>query len=420
MRSTKFHPEKRYEGTPGADGKVKSADGSNLVTTNVPIIARFTYELGRLNYFTGIRLDTIKWDEDKQRMKRNTTQGLYTSTEINSKLDDIAHAIKKIHESYHGRITDLTPEIFKEELKIKLGIHKKVSREMLTDYFDEFLRTRAKIRADATFSSWEQFRTRINAFNTPLNKLGKEYYTGFVNSVGPMNSTKNKYLIQMKSFIKYLVKQKYIPPQEIDIELDLPTFNEMYQQNKVALTFDELKKIEKLKDLTSELELVRDVFIFNCFTGVRVGDLVRLTSDNIDGNYELLIHEAHKTGIKVIQPLNKKAIQLIKKYHGKYPTLMPFIWLNKYNAGIREIAEIAGIDAKVIKFENGKPKKKPKYELMSSHTARKTFIVNALELGVDPIRVMAWVGHQNWSSFQHYRTTREEKTRTDMEKFNRF
>ena len=168
---------------------------------------------------------------------------------------------------------------------------------------------------------------------------------------------------------------------------------------------------------TQHLETQRDIFVFHCFVGCRVSDLVKLTKDNItDG---VLIYTPHKTkddGEQAVQarvPLHPKAIELINKYKGKDKKgrLFPFISAIKYNVAIKEIFTLAGITRKVEvrNAKTGEMELRPINELASSHIARRTFVGNAYKQVADPNIIGKMSGHVEGSkAFARYRDIDDE------------
>ena len=168
---------------------------------------------------------------------------------------------------------------------------------------------------------------------------------------------------------------------------------------------------------TRHLETQRDIFVFHCFVGCRVSDLIKLTKDNItDG---VLIYTPHKTkddGEQAVQarvPLHPKAIELINKYEGKDKKgrLFPFISAIKYNVAIKEIFTLAGITRKVEirNAKTGEMELRPISELASSHIARRTFVGNAYKQEADPNIIGKMSGHVEGSkAFARYRDIDDE------------
>ena len=183
------------------------------------------------------------------------------------------------------------------------------------------------------------------------------------------------------------------------------------------ISTNERDKIANTKMSSEHLETQRDIFVFHCFVGCRVSDLVKLTKDNItDG---VLIYTPHKTkddGEQAVQarvPLHPKAVELINKYKGKDKKgrLFPFISAIKYNVAIKEIFTLAGITRKVEvrNAKTGEMELRPINELASSHIARRTFVGNAYKQVADPNIIGKMSGHVEGSkAFARYRDIDDE------------
>lgn len=162
--------------------------------------------------------------------------------------------------------------------------------------------------------------------------------------------------------------------------------------------------------------MCRDVFVFHCFIGCRVSDLIKMTPKYIENN--ILVYTPHKTkdGEEAIQariPLHPKAIELINKYKGMDAKgrLFPFISADKYNDAIKAIFTMCEITRNVewrnpLTDEN---EIRPINEIASSHMARRTFIGNAYFKVTDPNLIGKMSGHVEGSkAFKRYRKIEDE------------
>jgi site-specific recombinase XerD len=173
------------------------------------------------------------------------------------------------------------------------------------------------------------------------------------------------------------------------------------------LTKEELSAIEKKKFSIERLQVVKDLFLFSCYTGLAYIDTMNLTAGNlvkgIDGN-DWLITSRQKTDTDVRIPLLPQAEELIKKYqdHPKavnYGTLFPVISNQKMNAYLKEIADLCNIN-KTITF----------------HIARHTFATTVtLSNGVPIESVSKMLGHTTIRSTQVYAKVVEQKLSEDMQ-----
>lgn len=167
------------------------------------------------------------------------------------------------------------------------------------------------------------------------------------------------------------------------------------------------------------LEQQRDIFVFQCFIGCRVGDLVKLTDKNIVNELvngqeiKLLVYTPHKTKdeSEVVQariPLHSKALTLIEKYSGvdAKGRLFPFITPQRYNGAIKAVFTLSGItrSVEVRNPKTGETEIKPINEIASSHLARRTFVGNAYFKVSDPNIIGKMSGHVDGSrAFKRYR-----------------
>lgn len=162
-------------------------------------------------------------------------------------------------------------------------------------------------------------------------------------------------------------------------------------------------------------ETQRDIFIFQCHVGCRVGDLYKLTEANIDG--DMLRYNPHKTkdGNRATAnvPLSEVAQALIIKYKGvdEQGRLFPFISEQKYNYTIKKIFQVAGLN-RLVPVRNtitGEDEMKPLHEVASSHMARRVFTASAYAQVKDPNIVGKMTGHTEGSkAFSRYNNIEDD------------
>lgn len=156
----------------------------------------------------------------------------------------------------------------------------------------------------------------------------------------------------------------------------------------------------------------RDIFIFHCFVGCRVGDLIKLTERHIEDG--VLVYTPHKTkdaGEDAAQarvPLHPKALELIEKYRGVDPKgrLFPFITPQRYNDAIKCFFGMAGVkrNVEIRNPKTGENEIVPINTIASSHLARRTFVGNLYFKVQDPNLIGKMSGHVEGSeAFKRYR-----------------
>lgn len=176
--------------------------------------------------------------------------------------------------------------------------------------------------------------------------------------------------------------------------------------DSIYLTMSELEKIEGL-DLSNNLRLerVRDFFIVGCYTGLRYSDLSKVNK------YSFLKDEDGTEFIQLIQektgdPVTVPVLHVVKQIFEKYDYQLPSISNQKVNDYIKEVCQLAEINETVSKaITRGGQKiitKYEKWQLVTDHTARRSFATNAFKRGVSTLVIMAITGHKTEKSFMKY------------------
>lgn len=149
------------------------------------------------------------------------------------------------------------------------------------------------------------------------------------------------------------------------------------------LTVEEVERIQNKTFATERLNRVRDIFIFACNTAISFCDLNNITKENIEviDGVVMYVNKRNKTNVTFYTPLNKVALSILERYDYKLPIRSN----QNYNAYLKEIGDICGIDKK-----------------MHSHIARHTAATMMLNNGI-PIEIVSKVlGHTNITQTQHY------------------
>jgi integrase len=172
--------------------------------------------------------------------------------------------------------------------------------------------------------------------------------------------------------------------------------------DQIFLTIQELNQIEQL-DLSnnSRLSLVRDVFLLDCYTGLRFADIKELSVQNIK-NGEYLDIITQKTDQQVIIPLNPTVKRILNKY-GEPPKPISNQKMNDYIKEICELAKINGLET-VSKTVGGKKVSRmvERWKLVSNHTARRSFATNLYLMKMNTHSIMMMTGHKTEKQFLKY------------------
>lgn len=409
-----------------------------LITENVPIRMRVNFTSKRIEFTTGYRIDATKWDADKQRVKNGCSNKLKQSaSEINASLLGYYTEIQSIFKRFEVEDVMPTPEQIKEAFN---ALHKPVSEEpkpkkeaLPCDFFqvfDNFVEDcgRQNNWTDSTFEKFAAVKNHLTNFREGLtfeffDERGLNDYVGYLRDVKEMrNSTIGKQLSFLKWFLRWAFKKGVHQNNAYD---SYKPKLKSTQRKIIFLTWDELNRLREFKIPSNKqaLERVRDVFLFQCFTSLRYSDVFNLRRSDIkDDHIEVT---TVKTSDSLIIELNNHSKAILDKYKDvafENDKVLPVITNQKMNNYLKELAEMAGIDEPVrqtyYKGNERIDEVTPKYALLGTHAGRRTFICNALALGIPPQVVMKWTGHSDYKAMKPYIDIADDIKANAMSKFN--
>ena len=409
-----------------------------LITKNVPIRMRVNFASKRIEFTTGYRIDATKWDADKQRVKNGCSNKLKQSaSEINASLLEYYTEIQSIFKRFEVEDVMPTPEQIKEAFN---ALHKPVSEEpkpkkeaLPCDFFqvfDNFVEDcgRQNNWTDSTFEKFAAVKNHLTNFREGLtfeffDERGLNDYVGYLRDVKEMrNTTIGKQLSFLKWFLRWAFKKGVHQNNAYD---SYKPKLKSTQKKIIFLTWDELNRLREFEIPANKqaLERVRDVFLFQCFTGLRYSDVFNLRRSDIKGDH--IEVTTVKTSDSLIIELNNHSKAILDKYKDvafEDDKVLPVITNQKMNDYLKELAELVGIDEPVRQtYYRGNERideVTPKYALLGTHAGRRTFICNALALGIPPQVVMKWTGHSDYKAMKPYIDIADDIKANAMSKFN--
>ena len=409
-----------------------------LITENVPIRMRVNFASKRIEFTTGYRIDATKWDADKQRVKNGCSNKLKQSaSEINASLLEYYTEIQAIFKKFEVEEAMPTPEQIKEAFN---ALHKPASEEPKTkekvlpcdffQVFDDFVEDcgRQNDWTDSTYEKFAAVKNHLTNFREGLtfeffDERGLNDYVGYLRDVKEMrNTTIGKQLSFLKWFLRWAFKKGVHQNNAYD---SYKPKLKSTQKKIIFLTWDELNRLREFKIPSNKqaLERVRDVFLFQCFTGLRYSDVFNLRRSDIKGDH--IEVTTVKTSDSLIIELNNHSKAILDKYKDvvfENDKVLPVITNQKMNDYLKELAEMAGIDEPVRQtYYKGNERiddVTPKYALLGTHAGRRTFICNALALGIPPQVVMKWTGHSDYKAMKPYIDIADDIKANAMSKFN--
>ncbi|TYK36126.1 site-specific integrase [Bacteroides pyogenes] len=414
----------------------RKKDGIPIVE-NVPIRMRVNFASQRIEFTTGYRIDVSKWDADKQRVKNGCTNKLKQSAaEINASLLAYYTELQEIFKKFEVMEVLPTPAQIRESfasLHKPVEKTKSVKREAVEDFytiFDEFVNDcgRQNDWTDSTYEKFAAVKNHLKNFREGLSfeffdEKGLNDYVAYLRDVKEMrNTTIGKQLSFLKWFLRWGFKKGIHQNNAYD---NYKPKLKSTQKKIIFLTWEELTKLREFEIPATKpsLERVRDVFLFQCFTGLRYSDVFNLRRSDIKGDH--IEVTTVKTSDSLIIELNNHSKAILDKYKDvafEDDKVLPVITNQKMNDHLKELAELAGIDEPIRQtYYRGNERideVTPKYALLGTHAGRRTFICNALSLGIPPQVVMKWTGHSDYKAMKPYIDIADDIKANAMSKFN--
>ena len=294
---------------------------------------------------------------------------------------------------YFAKVVDDMPKkVIKRTGKFiedKTVNHHKIVLKRVASFFDD-----AHLR-NANFSIFDKyFEGRMEQW-----MLKKEYSPNTVATTFSvmkvwLNQAEEEGLLTNKSFHTW--KSKGFDVQHIYL-----TEDELMAIYALPFT-DEFNAAHKI-DPKSCIEQTRDIFIIASQIGLRYGDMGSLNRSNWDIDNRTVEVHTHKTGETVKVPLTTVVIEIYNKYGGNFPQPID---RGKFNMQLTRICEFAGLtDTVYVKSTSGGKRTivgKRKCDMVSSHTARRSFATNLYKRCKNPRMVMAFTGHKTEENFRKY------------------
>lgn len=389
-----------------------------------PINLVFSYKGKKFKYSTGYKACYDDWDFNKQRIKSNKAL-LVNAREVNNLLNLIETSLSKEYSKYISDQVVVNNELLKSFLDDLLKKKIIESKPVKTDTFFEFaynhLDDKKSRVTKATFYSYRQTLIKLETYsiNLKLNITFDSFDIKFVNSFNKFlqehyNHKQNSISKHFKNLKTYLIEASnrgYIKNSSFVVkDFFSPT------ENTTAIYLDE-KELKKMydEDLTDNpsMELARDIFLIGCYIGQRVGDYNGLTKDDIvtiKGISFFKIRQS-KTKTDVLCPITKEISEIMKLRHNNLPPKK----LNEpdINDNIKDLGKRLGFTKKIkCEFTQGGKKiiqMLPKYELIMTHTARRSFCTNMYLKKMPVYDIMLFSGHKTEREFYKYIKIKDEE-----------
>lgn len=389
-----------------------------------------------LDFSTGQSIDANYWDSGTQR----PTDDCPDKTNINRLIDEWRAVVGEIFSRYEllekrvpsrGEVRDLFNDLVGRQTDIKKSIGDNDGIEFYPA-FDLFTQTMGKKNqwTESTFEKFAALKRHLQIFDSLLSfhTLSESKLQEYVDYL-TKNEMRNTTIAKNLSFLRWFLRWSYLSGYYTGHlhETFKPKLKGTNPDAKeiIYLTQEEVRKLQEFQFSKSQsaLERVRDVFLFCCFTGLRYSDAAKLRRADIKESHIDVVTKKTVDGLKI--ELNKHSRAILDKYAAdKFPgdRALPIISNEKMNAHLKDLGKLCDIDTptRIVFFQGNQrfEEVRPKWQLLTTHVARRTFVVTALQLGIPAEVIMRWTGHSRYEAMKPYIAIVDELKRISMSKFD--
>src|SRR5215218_753936 len=388
-------------------------------TTRTAIMLRICYRGHKLKYYSTESIHPKYWNKETQRAKKS--QEFREHPEFNTHLNNIEATIQNLFRKYQNDHDHAVPD--PQHFKVLLDRHlrkKGVKTSGFFQLFEELIEKTSKgTRMDArtgkpisrsTAKVYITSQKHLLSFQKVYKKkidfdsidvaFYSDYMEYLIRTLKLATNTIGKHI----QIIKLIMNEATERGLNTNLSYKSKRFLTTREKaDSIYLSKEEIQEIEALDLSGSErLDRVRDLFLIGCHTGLRFSDYSILKPEQIREGY--IETTQVKTGDTVVIPIHTTVEKILKKYKGQLP---PSISNQKTNDQLKELGKLVPSLAATTSrtFTKGGVKVREtyqKWELLSSHTARRSFATNEYLAGMQTVTIMAITGHRSEKSFLRY------------------
>ena len=370
----------------------------------------------RFKFYTTKKILPKNWNADNQEPKRTFTG----SPELKSYLNSLKGETEKIL----TRFQTLNQPFTLNQIKAKLDekYERKPSKAKLTflQFIEGYIASVVSLRSPKTIQTYRvtlkhliEFQHAYPKQKVDFDTVNLDFYNGFVeylmNSKLQSQNTVGKQIKNLKVFLNEATERG------LNTKLDYRSkrFKVLREDSEsIYLTEQEIEKLFELELPNRTLERVRDLFIVGCYTGLRFSDFSQIKPENIQGKFISI--RTIKTQEAVVVPIHWLVEKVMKKYQKEFDNSLPPALSNqKMNQYLKQIGKLADLNEKIL-ITNSKGGKRStvshyKYELLTTHTARRSFATNLFLKKYPAISLMKVTGHKTERAFLTYIKVSQEE-----------
>ncbi len=360
---------------------------------NAPISCRITYLNKRKEFTTGFYVNPDNWDSKNQLVKPPEIEHYFINTQLSLiksqinqaflflQVNQLNFVVEDVFRQFKGEVVKADVGVYGVYILFLKYLKKLIGKELNEVTYNKYV-SYGKLLKDFIKCKYKSNDVKLSTLKSSfINHF--EYYLKTDKNFAQI--TLNKVLQRFRRSIKYAIAEDY---------LDKDPFM-LYKARRVKkkvvyLSQEELLRMENKTFEIKRLQQIKDMFVFCCYTGLAFMEMIRLTKKDVivefDDNLWIKVDRV-KTSRSYKVPLLPKAKSIMEKYYQvDSDYVFPRMSNQKFNAYLKEIAEIVGIEIN-----------------LTHHIARKTFATTVLLYNDVPMEVVSkLLGHSKMQTTQEY------------------
>ncbi|NRB48332.1 MAG: site-specific integrase [Saprospiraceae bacterium] len=401
----------------------------NRIEDPALVVMVFNFKGRRIVLSTGLKIPQKFWNDAKDVQRVRASRDFPRHKKFNQRINLFEAETIKLWDEYQARGILPTAKEFKSELSNRINDTHQVAPSLLP-FIQQVIEERQRMNKPAgsiqiyknclkNLETYQKERKQKLSFDN-LSQSFVNDFTAFLfarkNPLGEnlSDSYVHKVLTTLKMFVRLADDRGVFEGCPL---LKAKLGVKKRERDNIYLTEAEIHILYNL-ELTSKLANVRDLFLIGCLTGLRFSDYSVIKPENLqtvehgEKQVQCLVMTTKKTEQKVVLPLvNPMLLTILERHNWKAPKRISNQRLNDY---LKDLGKLAGFtqEVQINEYKAGKRHKRTrqKWELMTTHTARRSFATNAYKRGLPAGDIMKFTGHTTVASFMKYIKVTTEET----------
>jgi integrase len=372
---------------------------------------------------TGEKIPVEYWDSNRCEAKKSF-RGYSTLNMVIQKFKEKVDTLVR-----EAKLKDIEPTCDYIKTQLRQKKEPKVKTPTLFEFVVQYMEEQKALKNIFTIRSYNNTLNHLKAYSNYIEKelsyndIDLEFYDSFLSYLFKKKNLSNNgagnQIKRLKLFMGVALERGY----HNNLSFRNRRFKVLSETaDTISLSEQELEKLYSYDfSYDKKLERTRDLFFIGCWTALRYSDLSKLTAANIqNGN---IVCNTKKTDERVVIPIYETVQTILNKYLLETGEPFPRAYKGeqKYNLHLKTIGRIAGIDqlVKIRVSRGGKVFQEvyKKYELLSSHCARRSAATNLYKMGVPSIVIMRITGHRTERNFLRYIKISQENAADMLKEF---